>query len=103
MVNLQVEKNFFHVKIVVQVILKSQEQIILEGDKKMEGIVKFFNQVKGFGFIKAEDEKEYFVHISGVEGGVELNEGDKVTFETQEDDRGLKAVKVSVSSSDSEE
>lgn len=71
----------------------------------MKGTVKFFNQLKGFGFIKADDEKEYFVHISGIEGGVELNEGDNVEFETQQDDRGLKAVnvKIGAESSDSEE
>jgi len=62
----------------------------------MKGSVKFFNETKGFGFIKAEDEKEYFVHISGVEGGVELNEGDKVTFEPEQDDRGEKATKVTL-------
>lgn len=64
----------------------------------MKGTVKFFNQVKGFGFIKAEDEKEYFVHTSGIEAGVELNEGDKVKFDTEQDDRGEKAVKVSIDS-----
>lgn len=69
----------------------------------MEGIVKFFNETKGFGFIKTEEEKEYFVHISGIEGGVELNEGDKVKFDTQKDDRGEKAINVSLVSEDSEE
>lgn len=68
----------------------------------MEGTVKFFNQLKGFGFIKAEDEKEYFVHISGIEGNVELNEGDKVKFDTEKDDRGEKAVKVSILSEETE-
>ncbi len=66
----------------------------------MKGTDKFFNQLKGFGFIKAEDEKEYFVHTSGVEGGVELNEGDNVEFDTQKDDRGMKAVSVKLSSSE---
>jgi len=64
----------------------------------MKGTVKFFNETKGFGFIKAEDEKEYFVHISGIENGIELNEGDKVEFEPKEDDRGVKAVNVKIDS-----
>ena len=63
----------------------------------MEGEVKFFNHKKGFGFIKSsENEKEYFVHISGIENEVELNEGDKVKFNVEKDARGEKAVKVSL-------
>lgn len=64
----------------------------------MKGTVKFFNETKGFGFIKAEDEKEYFVHISGIENGVELNEGDKVTFTAEKDEKGEKATKVAIDS-----
>ena len=63
----------------------------------MEGKVKFFNQMKGFGFIAADDGKEYFVHQSGLAEGVTLNEGDSVTFDVEEGDRGLKAVNVSKS------
>lgn len=62
----------------------------------MEGEVKFFNHKKGFGFIKADDDKEYFVHISGIENEAELNEGDKVKFDAEKDDRGFKAVNVSI-------
>jgi len=60
----------------------------------MKGTVKFFNQMKGFGFIAGEDGKEYFVHQTGLEGDVTLNENDAVTFEVEEGDRGPKAVKV---------
>ena len=61
----------------------------------MEGIVKFFNVEKGFGFIKSnEDDKEYFVHISGLEGCDKLNDEDKVTFEIGEGKRGPMAVSV---------
>ena len=63
---------------------------------KMKGTVKFFNQVKGFGFIKGEDEKEYFVHVTGVNEGVNLDENVKVTFETEEDEKGFKAVNVAI-------
>jgi len=60
----------------------------------MEGTVKFFNRMKGFGFIAGEDGKEYFVHQTGLEEGVELNENDAVTFDVEEGDRGPKAVNV---------
>ena len=60
----------------------------------MNGTVKFFNAGKGFGFIAAEDGKEYFVHQSALAEGVNLNEGDAVTFDVEEGDRGPKAVNV---------
>ncbi len=45
----------------------------------MEGKVKFFNETKGFGFIKeSQSGKEYFVHITGVNGGDTLNQDDDV-------------------------
>ena len=59
----------------------------------MKGKVKFFNQEKGFGFISGDDNKEYFVHSSGIEEG-QLAEDDEVSFEVEEGDRGPKAVKV---------
>ena len=60
----------------------------------MKGTVKFFNGEKKFGFITGEDGKDYFVHESGLEGNVSLDKEDSVTFETEEGDKGLKAVKV---------
>ena len=58
-----------------------------------KGIVKFFNNSKGFGFIKDEESnKEYFVHVSGLID--EIRENDKVTFEVQQGKKGLNAVKV---------
>ena len=65
----------------------------------MKGTVKFFNQMKGFGFITAEDGKEYFVHQTGLKEGVRLNENDSVTFDVEKGDRGPKAVNVSKGSS----
>ena len=54
-----------------------------------KGIVKFFNETKGFGFIKEEDSnKEYFVHVSGLVD--EIRENDEVTFELQEGKKGLR-------------
>ena len=61
----------------------------------MQGTVKFFNNSKGFGFIAGEDGKEYFVHQTGLNDGVSLNENDPVEFEVEQGDRGPKAVNVS--------
>jgi cold shock protein len=58
-----------------------------------QGTIKFFNETKGFGFIKAADgSTEYFVHVSGLKD--EVREGDEVTFELQEGRKGLNAVNV---------
>ena len=62
--------------------------------KKMKGTVKFFNEMKGFGFISGEDGNEYFVHQTGLNEGVILHEADAVTFEVEQGDRGPKAVNV---------
>ena len=59
-----------------------------------EGTVKFFNMRKNFGFITGDDGKDYFVHTSGLTEGTSLNEGDKVSFEVVEGDKGEKAEKV---------
>ena len=57
------------------------------------GTVKFFNNSKGFGFIKdSTSEKEYFVHVSGLND--EVRENDEVTFDLQEGKKGLNAVNV---------
>ncbi len=58
-----------------------------------KGIVKFFNESKGYGFVKdSESEKEYFMHISGLVDRVKEN--DEVVFELQEGKKGLNAVNV---------
>ena len=59
----------------------------------MKGTVKFFNREKKFGFIAGEDDKEYFVHESGVTEG-SIDENDEVTFDVEEGDKGPKAVNV---------
>lgn len=59
-----------------------------------EGTVKFFNDAKGFGFIKdTATGQEYFVHISGLLVD-QIRENDKVTFETEQGKKGVNAVKV---------
>ena len=62
----------------------------------MKGTVKFFNDMKGFGFIAADDGKEYFVHQSGIKPGVMLQEGTNVVFDVEQGDRGPKAVNVAL-------
>ncbi len=59
------------------------------------GSVKFFNESKGFGFIKSnEGDKEYFVHISGLVD--DIKEGDQVEFDLKEGKKGLNAINVKV-------
>ncbi len=57
------------------------------------GTVKFFNETKGFGFIKEDESgKEYFVHVTGLSD--KIRENDNVTFDIQEGKKGLNAVNV---------
>ena len=58
---------------------------------RQSGTVKFFNQSKGFGFITPDEgDKDVFVHITAVEqsGSGVLDEGMRVSFETEPDKRG---------------
>ncbi|MEQ9297892.1 MAG: cold-shock protein [Cyclobacteriaceae bacterium] len=58
-----------------------------------EGTVKFFNTEKGFGFITPNDSsKDVFVHNSGLIH--EIRENDKVSFETEQGQKGLNAINV---------
>jgi cold shock CspA family protein len=57
------------------------------------GKVEFFNHEKGFGFIKEnETQEKYFVHVSSLTE--EIEEGDKVSFEVEQGQKGLNAVRV---------
>ena len=58
-----------------------------------EGTVKFFNETKGFGFIKPNNGGEdIFVHVSGLVD--QIRENDRVTYEVQNGKKGLNAVNV---------
>lgn len=64
--------------------------------KMNKGTVKFYNDAKGFGFIKDnESSKEYFVHSTGVKENI--RENDAVTFDLEEGKKGLNAVNVKLS------
>ena len=58
-----------------------------------KGIVKFFNESKGFGFIKEEgSEQDYFVHVTGLVD--QVSQGDEVSFELTEGRKGMNATNV---------
>lgn len=57
-----------------------------------KGIVKFFNEAKGFGFIKGENGQEIFVHVSGLKE--DIRENDEVVYEIQMGKKGENAVNV---------
>ncbi|HEY4567232.1 cold-shock protein [Planococcaceae bacterium Storch 2/2-2] len=61
-----------------------------------QGKVKWFNAEKGYGFIEREDADDVFVHFSAIqgEGFKTLEEGQDVTFEIEEGQRGLQATNV---------
>ncbi|MFQ5912751.1 MAG: cold-shock protein [Nitrospinota bacterium] len=61
------------------------------------GVVKWFNDAKGFGFISREDGPDIFVHYSAItgDGFKTLAQGDSVNFEIEEGPKGLRAANVS--------
>ena len=60
----------------------------------MDGVIKWYNPRKGFGFIEVEGEKDVFIHNNQVPEGTHLDEGDKVSFEVEEGEKGPQAVKL---------
>jgi CspA family cold shock protein len=61
------------------------------------GTVKWFNEAKGYGFIKREDGPDLFVHYTNIAGSGfrTLKEEDRVEFEVSEGPKGLQAINVS--------
>jgi len=62
------------------------------------GIVKWFDDRKGYGFIEQEDGPDVFVHYSGIDGNgfKSLGEGDRVSFEIEQGEKGPSAINVTV-------
>ena len=62
------------------------------------GIVKWFNDRKGYGFIEQEDGSDVFVHHSGINatGFKSLREGDQVSFDLEQGKKGPAAINVSL-------
>jgi CspA family cold shock protein len=72
------------------------DHFIKEGKDLEEGVVKSFNDKKGYGFITHEDGQDLFVHFSYIDtpGFKTLSEGDRVSFEVEETERGPQAKNV---------
>jgi len=64
--------------------------------EKLTGTVKWFDSKKGYGFITADNGQDVFVHYTGINGNGfrTLEEGERVSFNVTESDKGLKAVDV---------
>ncbi|MGD0231115.1 MAG: cold shock domain-containing protein [Syntrophorhabdales bacterium] len=63
-----------------------------------KGVVKWFNESKGFGFIAREDGEDVFVHHTSISGSgfKSLSEGQAVTFDVEKTPKGLRAINVVV-------
>jgi CspA family cold shock protein len=60
----------------------------------MKGTVKWFNDRRGYGFILGEDGNEIFVHRSGLQLDISLDENDQVEYELEKSERGPHATNV---------
>ncbi len=72
--------------------------LLQEKGKMANGTVKWFNDSKGYGFIEQENGNDVFVHHSGINasGFKSLNEGDRVSFDVEEGQKGPAATNVTV-------
>jgi cold shock protein len=68
----------------------------MEKQSHLQGVVKWFNAQKGFGFITSETGEDVFVHFSSIqsEGYKSLDEGQSVQFDVEQSPKGLHATNV---------
>lgn len=64
----------------------------------MKGSVKWFSDEKGYGFIAGDDGRDYFAHFSGIlqDGFKSLAEGQRVSFDLEDTEKGPKAINITV-------
>jgi len=76
----------------------NRKKFLKEDVTMANGIVKWFNERKGYGFIQQEEGPDVFVHHTGINanGFKTLNEGDRVTFDIEQGTKGPAAVNVTV-------
>jgi cold shock protein len=59
--------------------------------ERKEGVVKWYNSRKGYGFVQGDDNEDYFVHFSAIPKGTFLRENDRVAFDAANTDKGMQA------------
>jgi len=81
---------------IYQVMLRNTNTQQQENAVMAKGVVKWFNDSKGFGFIEQDNGEDVFVHFSAIQGDgfKSLAEGDAVTFDVEKGPKGLQAANV---------